>query len=423
MDVWPEPSYSDSSASSQSYTAKGVIVKPELDPIAAVTHPAPYPYYAWLVANQPLYHDSRLGMWVASSAETVTAVLTSELCRVRPAREPVPATLLNSPAAGIFRHLVRMTDGSDHAVRKRAVSTTLAAVDADRFADQCRASAQQLLAGPEPAGLQTFAFDLSTYVLGSTLGIPAETLPQTALWMSDFVRCLNPASSAEHIEQGGAAAGNLRELFRALMAGQDTDTDAGLLGTLTREGRRAGIEDLDAVVANGIGFMSQSYEATAGLIGNALLALARQPQALGMVKNEPELLQRAMLEVLRYDAPVQNTRRFVSRDGIVAGQQMSAGDTVMVVLAAANRDPAANPNPEQFDIFRADRRVFTFGAGPHACPGDTLAVAIAQAGVEELLAAGIAVAQSSDNIPYRPSANARIPLLPSILEMPASPAS
>ena len=75
------------------------------NPIAAVTHPDPYPYYTDLGTRAPLAWNATLGLWVAASAEAVTAVLTSELCRVRPTTEPVPRSLLGSPAADIFRHL------------------------------------------------------------------------------------------------------------------------------------------------------------------------------------------------------------------------------------------------------------------------------------------------------------------------------
>src|SRR6266446_1638498 len=85
------------------------------DPIAAVTHPDPYPYYRALVARAPLYRDEALGLWVAASAHAVTAALTSPLGRVRPAAEPVPAALVASPAADVFGRLARMTDGPGHA--------------------------------------------------------------------------------------------------------------------------------------------------------------------------------------------------------------------------------------------------------------------------------------------------------------------
>src|SRR5260221_12595368 len=78
------------------------------NPIAAAPHRDPYPYYARLVADEPLYRDDALGLWVASSADPVDAVLTSRLCRGRPPTEPVPPPLPGSPAGGPFRHRVRL---------------------------------------------------------------------------------------------------------------------------------------------------------------------------------------------------------------------------------------------------------------------------------------------------------------------------
>jgi cytochrome P450 len=107
---------------------------------------------------------------------------------------------------------------------------------------------------------------------------------------------------------------------------------------------------------------------------------------------------------------VQNTRRFVAAPGVVAGQAMQEGDVVLLVLAAANRDPAANPDPARFDPARRERRSFTFSFGAHACPGETLAVLMASAGVARLLAAGVELEQIARTYSYRPSANMRMPL-------------
>lgn len=133
--------------------------------------------------------------------------------------------------------------------------------------------------------------------------------------------------------------------------------------------------------------------------------LARHPEV-----RDQALSPGFLPEVLRYDPPVQNTRRFVIRDGFVAGRAVKEGDAILVVLAAANRDPAANPSPDRFDIFREDRRLFTFGLGPHACPGETLATTIAKAGLERLLRPGLDFERLAGNMIYQPSANGRIPL-------------
>src|SRR5262249_26387584 len=98
---------------------------PPHNAIAAVTNSDPYPYYADLVATRPIAWTEPAKLWVAASAAAVTAVLTSDLCRVRPATEPVPSVLLGSPAADIFRYLVRMNDGQRHSPMKGAVFSTL----------------------------------------------------------------------------------------------------------------------------------------------------------------------------------------------------------------------------------------------------------------------------------------------------------
>lgn len=384
---------------------------PPADPIAAVTHPDPYPYYRDLVARTPLYRDEARGFWVAASADAVTAVLTSPLGRVRPAAEPVPTALVASPAADVFGRLARMTDGPGHAAMKRAVSATLHSVDparahADRWA---RSLSAELDARSSAARIDEFALALSAHVIGSLLAIPDEALPAVERCVHQYTGGVSPGADAAQIERGKAAAGQLIAMVRSLSTAPEPGETAGLLAVLHREAGRAGGADAPAVVANAIGFLTQAYEATAGLIGNTFLALAAHPDFHAQVERAPALLAEGIQEVLRHDPPVQNTRRFIVADGLVAGRRMAAGDTVLVVLAAANHDAAANPAPERFDVARASRRTFTLGAGVHACPGEPLAITIARAGVEQLLARGVDPASLAATVTYRPSGNLRVP--------------
>jgi len=372
------------------------------DPIAAVTHPDPYPLYADLVAHRPLYRDEALRLWVATSAAAVTAVLESDLGRVRPPAEPVPTALLGSPAGEIFRHLVRMNDGPGHCPFKQAVSATLDSVDPALTAARSREWAGRIAAEP----LADFAFHLPVYVTASLLGVPDGDLHQTALRVSDLVASFAPGAGREPLARGKAAAGDLLEFFHSLLS---ASAPAGLLGALRDEARRVGREDHDVIVANAIGFLFQSHDATAGLIGNTLVTLASHPDVLAEVTADRGLLPKLLQEVLRFDPSVQNTRRFIASDGVVAGEKMKEGDAILVVLAAANRDPAANPHPDRFDLHRPERKIFTFGAGIHACPGEALAATIARAGIERLLDAGIDLQRFLAARAYRPSGNVRMP--------------
>ncbi len=379
------------------------------DPIGAVTHRDPYPYYARLVAERPLYHDGTLGLWVASSAAAVTAVLGSGLCRVRPPAEPVPNALLGTPAADVFGRFIRMNDGGRHGPMKQAVSAALGSAER-QAADVSRAWARSLAAEirpqESPERIQELGFRLPVYAMASLLGLDRDLLEPAARWTGELAAGLAPAASPEQVEGAGVASAELGNLLRPLASAPDDN----LLATLSRQARAAGCEDEDTIVANGIGLLLQPYEATAGLIGNTLLALAAHPEIHERVRADPGHLAAVIQEVLRFDPPVQNTRRFVAQAGDVAGREMREGDAVLVVLAAAGRDPAVFRDPQRFDPARSDRRLFTFGAGVHACPGASLAATIARAGIEQALAAGVDPGPLAAAVSYRKSGNVRLPL-------------
>jgi cytochrome P450 len=377
------------------------------DPIAAVIHPDPYPYYAELVARRPLYRDEALGLWIASGAAEVTAVLTNPACRVRPSAEPVPPTLVGSPAGTIFGRLVRMNDGHRHDALKAAIATTLDGLASDRVAAiagrWARTIDDALMPHHHPERIPEFASSVTAHVVASLLGAPTEAVPEAARWAAEFVSAL-ASSDGTQIARGKAAAGHLLALGEAVMGSAASE---GLLPSLARH---ASGQEAEAIIANALGFLSQAYDATTALIGNALVAFTRYSDVHKAVLDDRGRLTAMVTEVTRHDAPVQNTRRFVAEDTAVAGVTLHAGDAILVVLAAANRDPAVNADPHRFDVARQEPRTFTFGVGPHACPGTAFATAIAVAAIDALLTSGLRVEGLADGVTYRPAPNVRIPM-------------
>jgi cytochrome P450 len=385
-----------------------------LSVLDAAAHPDPYPYYAVLLAYRPLYREHRLGLWVALGARAVSDVLASELCRVRPSAEPVPAAIAGAAAGDIFKDLVRMNDGPRHAGAKAAVGAYLGAFEPARLASIARQEAARLaceLVGPHPRGFDRFSFALPVQVIARLIGLSADAAIKCALLIGDFVRCLSPLSSPDDIARSDKAAVALQATLHDELR---RNGHGGLAMSVDRL-HSLGIEDSNVVLANLIGFMSQAHEATAGLIGNSLRALGRDPGLRGRAAGDDALLQRVIEEVARHDPPVHNTRRFVVQNGVIAGQAMKEGDQILVVLAAANRDPALHARPHAFDPDRADRSSFTFGAGRHACAGQAIALGIAVAGIQALLAHGIDVAALAEPVPYRRSVNTRVPLFGSAM--------
>ena len=375
------------------------------DPIAAVTAPDPYPYYRDLVAERPVYRDEKLGMWVVSGVAAVEAILAAPAARVRPPAEPVPKPLVGSTAGAVFGAFARMTEGPMQVAMKHAIRAALANVTSDGVAAPARAWLSSRLPDGEAvcAGtLNEILSALPVWVVASLLGVPAAQRAEVTDLTAAFVAGLAPSATAERTDGANRAAARLLEILRPLLVAQEE-------GTLPR--LRAAGSDLPcaAVLANALGLLFQTYDATAGLIGNTLLAAARDRDAYVRAANRSRLLD-FVDEVQRHDPPVHNTRRFLAADLNVAGQSMERGETVLVVLAAANHDPAANVAPERFDIDRANRRSFTFGAGRHVCPGTVIATAIAAAAAEVLVPRLADLDCMAGSIGYRPLPNARIPV-------------
>ena len=127
-------------------------------------------------------------------------------------------------------------------------------------------------------------------------------------------------------------------------------------------------------------------ETTTNLISNAVLSLSENPEQFARLRAEPDLLPSAIEEVLRYRSPLQWMYRIARRDVNLGVAAVPAGTMVLAVIGAANRDPAAFPDPGRFDITRAPNPHLAFGHGPHFCLGAPLARLEARVALAELLA-------------------------------------
>ncbi|AJG24939.1 cytochrome P450 [Cupriavidus basilensis] len=360
------------------------------DPLCAVTHPDPAPYYRILAAQRPFYRDEALGLWVASGAAEVQAVLAHPACRVRPPAQAVPPALAGSPAGTLFGGLIRMNDGDWHAPLKGVLRKRMACLALAGMGARVLALAQDLPfdAVRPGAAVNHWMFTLPVLAVADALGLPMTGKPSVAGQVVAFARAMSPLATAQEIAAGSEAATWLQAWMRASLS------SAPPLDALVHEALAAGVAR-EIIAANAIGLLIQACEATAGLVGNMLLCLGRDTSH----GRERPALDCVAARVLREDPPVQNTRRFLAADVRLCGAQLQAGDTVLVVLAAASlgQREAATPAP------------WTFGRGHHACPGDALASTVAQAVVAALLARGADPASLAHAFRYRPSVNARIP--------------
>jgi len=376
-----------------------------MTPFEAATHADPYAYYSGLRRHNGLLFDAHLRLWIASGANAVEAILGHPDCRVRPLNEPIPPAIAQGVAGRIFGRLMRMNEGPQHLCPKMTIEPALASIETESVADIVSRVVETL---DNPVdNLDELMFTLPVSVIATLVGLPSSRLQEVARLTRDFVACLSSLSDEIQLAKANSGATRLSQLFNTLL-GNDNEGNH-FLSHIWRGCEATAWGDHDALIANLIGLLSQTCEATAGLIGNTVVALQRKPDLIDHMKSTPMLVADLVAEVARYDSPVQNTRRFVAKRCNIGDCILEAGDTVLLLLASANRDPCANPDPDSFLLKRTQRRTFSFGSGRHECPGQQLALTIAS----EAILAWLHRQRASSVRPYRwrylPSLNGRIP--------------
>ncbi len=387
---------------------------PPTNAIAAVTHRNPYPYYRNLARGGPIQFDPELHAWLVTGHATISTVLSDSSARTRPLTEPIPAALAGTETGSVFGRLVRMTDDRHSRAVKGALQRALAELPPDQIAALTDRIASDVLDRAEATGDPDWParalFEIPVTTIATLLGLPRPALADLTGTVRRFAAALAPAPFTGSVAESDSATGDLIVQVRDLVE-RSPETGTPLMRSLVQLVRPLGPDWREMVIANAIGLLFQSLDATAGLIGNSLRALAADPTLRAAVRDDPTRIGAVVRETLRHDPPVQNTRRFIATRTTVQGMNLDPGETLLLILATANRDPAVFPDPDQFDPRRTGREALSFGVGAHRCPGQRLAWEIAVAGVRHGLRHGLSDGEATSRLGFVPSPNARIPLL------------
>ena len=233
--------------------------------------------------------------------------------------------------------------------------------------------------------IDSFAFPLPVIVIAEMLGVPAQDLEQFKEWSNDIVVSLEPVQTREQRERFRRSEQELHEYFEGIIEQRRQDPQDDLVSALLaaeEEGDRLSHGELLATL---LLLLEAGNETTRNLIGNGMLALLRNPEELKRLKEQPELIDSAIDELLRYDSPVQLDGRTLVEDVEMGGKRMRAGQQVVAVVGAANRDPAAFTEPNRLDIGRQEKSHISFGRGIHYCLGASLAKLEGQIALASLL--------------------------------------
>lgn len=367
------------------------------NPFLPEVHQDPYPLYQRLRAEDPV-HRSALGMWVLTRHADVLAVLRDPRMSRDPRRsERVELLRLSAEvdellAAEEAAPSMLFVDPPDHTRLRALVNKAFTPAAVQRLRPRVAAVVAELLDRVAGAGamdvVEDLAYPLPVTVICELFGVPQADRDRFRAWSRELVRLLDPLVATDALERALQARLALRGYLRELIAARRAHPTADLLTALIAAEDQGHQLSQAELVSMCVLLLVAGHETTVNLIANGTLALLRHPQARANLQADPTptLAASAVEELLRYDSPVQFASRHALAEVDIGGRRVRAGETVVAVLGAANRDPAQFPDPDRLDLSRKPNRHVAFGGGIHFCLGAPLARMEARIAIPALLA-------------------------------------
>jgi cytochrome P450 len=278
----------------------------------------------------------------------------------------VVRTLANSMLSMDDPDHKRLRDVVDEAFRRRAVldMEPHVRVLADQLADE-------LFAEESPADLiERYARKLPLSVICELLGLPLADRPKFIAWAGGFTRFTGAVGFIAMIP---SALAMKRYIERHLETVRRRGGE-GLIAEIVRVEQEGGKISPNEIVAMVFLLLFAGHETTTHLISGSVHELLKNPDLRDWLEQDWSRADLAVEEFLRFITPVQFTKpRYVRKDVELGGVRLRKGEKIMAMLAAANMDPQANPDPERLDLQRKPNRHIAFGTGIHFCLGHQLA--------------------------------------------------
>jgi hypothetical protein len=349
----------------------------------------PYPTYARLRAEAPLWWHEQTGMWLVSRHRDVDALLRDRrLGRVFTPCEPVARfaawNLLNE-------HSLLELEPPDHTRLRQLVARPFTPRRISGLRARIVEMTNDLLDRADPSGFDViteFAELLPVEVIAELLGVPSDLRPHLRPWSNRIVALYELGFGEATANDAIVAATEFTAALRDLIAWRRRAPGDDLLSALVHARIDGDALSDDELVATAALLLNAGHEASVNVIGNGIVALLDAPDQLALLRADPARCRDAIDELIRYDSPLSLFQRTVFAPMEVAGRTLVPGDRVGLLLASANRDPEVFPAPERLDLSRTPNPHVGFGAGIHYCLGAPLARLEGAVAFEQLLARG-----------------------------------
>ena len=354
-----------------------------------------YETFAQMRQDHPLWQqpgmDGQTLIWFVTGYDEAEMILRDDKRFTRDFRSIMPperlAQLPQDPIFSLVDNHLLNKDGADHRRLRALVSKAFTPRMIGQMRPRIQAIADELLDQITAQGtadlIETYAFPLPIIVIAELLGIPAADRDKFRTWSDALVMpALTPAAQAESFAHLQAFVAYLRQLFEQRRQEPQPDLISALLQAEEAGDRLSEAELFSMVIL----LIIAGHETTVSLLSNATLALLQHPEQMAQLRENPDQMATAVEEFLRYDGPVERAmNRWATEEVEINGRILQPGDPIIVIIGAANRDPAQFDDPDRLDIERNPTRHLAFGRGSHYCLGAPLARLEAEIALNTLL--------------------------------------
>ncbi|MGA2166205.1 MAG: cytochrome P450 [Solirubrobacteraceae bacterium] len=355
----------------------------------------PYPAYHAARAQAPVQWNERLGAHLVLSHEHAATVLRGPEWSSDPRNSPELLASLGGSGSGsaLWSESLLMSDPPAHTRLRSAVNRffTPRAVQRirGRVAVIVDAAFAPLAEGESIELMSELAYPIPLAVIAELFDVGLEGAEVIRAETPTLARMLELDPTPAELEAIGTAAMTVMLFLVPIVAERQRDPGEDLLSALIHPPDGGVALQTEEIITMCLLLLAAGHETTSNLIGNGTLALFEHPEQLDWLRRHPAQSPGAVEELLRYDSPAQVASRVARDDLVLGGVEVRKGQQALVVLGAANRDPAHHPDPDRLDLTRTGPSHLAFGYGPHFCVGAGLARLEAQETFNRLAQSGL----------------------------------
>ena len=347
----------------------------------------PYPVYARLRQEQPIFYHEEWGAWIFSKYEDINKLLVDKrlgrtLDHISSEAEIAAYREKHQwAAAPMHSKYVKVSiidsEGLLHERLRKAVFKVFTVGGVDHLTDDIQRIVDRqidAIASREAFDfIEDFVAPIPGLVIGRVLGVPDAECAQLRTWSENIVQFFEPERTDAHRVLAEQATVEFADYLSSLMEQRKQSPQKDLISQMIdwRDGDDR-LSD-DELVSTCMTILMAGHGSTIDVAGNGLLALLCHPRQMSALRQEPSLMKTAIQEMFRYDPPLPYFHRYALEDMTYKGWEFKKGAMLGFLYASANRDEKQFDDADNFDIRRSPKRHLAFGGGTHHCLGNHLA--------------------------------------------------